>query len=134
MVTREQQLNEAIKRMEALKLHPNAIADFKNDGKVNVSSYMGALFWANEEQQKMIKEFEEQDNALIYHCIECNTEFGHLFNMLFVSQYEEDWEIDNEDIKSFYPLAMVNNLTDPLCSDMGCIGVKPVFGGLVRTV
>ena len=42
MPTRTELLNEAIKRMEKLKLHPNTIRDLKN-GKVNVSKQMGAL-------------------------------------------------------------------------------------------
>ena len=45
MVTREQQLAEAIKRMKALKLHENTIEDLKQ-GRVNVSKQMGALYWA----------------------------------------------------------------------------------------
>lgn len=49
MVTREQQLAEAIKRMKALKLHENTIEDLKQ-GTVNVSKQMGALYWANEDE------------------------------------------------------------------------------------
>ena len=41
--------------------------------------------------------------------------------------------MDNKDIEEFYPLAMVINLDDEWCSDMGSIGVQPMFGGLVRT-
>ena len=56
-----------------------------------------------------------------------------LFSMLFVSKYEEEWDIDNADLKDNYVFAMVENLTDPWCSDMGSIKVESMFGGLVRT-
>lgn len=130
-MTRNDQLNEAIARMKKLKLHPNTIADLKN-GTVNVSYHMGALYWADDDQKKIIADFENKTGALVYHCISTNTEFGLLFNMLFVSKHEDEWEIDNEDIENLFPIAMVENLSDSLCSDMGCIGVKPIFGGLVR--
>lgn len=132
MVTREQQLAEAIKRMKALKLHKNTIADLKQ-GTVNVSKQMGALYWANEDEQKIIEKFEAEHNALVYHAIYTPTHFGRCFSMLFVSQYEEEWEMDNKDIKAGYPIAMVINLDDEWCSDMGSIGVTPMFGGLIRT-
>lgn len=132
MPDKARMLNEAIKRMKLLKLHPNTIEDLK-DGTVNVSRQMGALFWADEDEQKIIAKFENENNALVYHAIFTPTNFGRCFSMLFVSQYEEEWEIDIEDIKEHYPIAMVINLDDEWCSDMGCIGVKPMFGGLVRT-
>lgn len=132
MVTREQQLAEAIKRMKALKLHKNTIADLKQ-GTVNVSKQMGALYWADEDEQKIIEKFEAEHNALVYHAIYTPTHFGRCFSMLFVSQYEEEWEMDNKDIKAGCPIAMVINLDDEWCSDMGSIGVTPMFGGLIRT-
>lgn len=132
MPTREAMLTEAIARMKALQLYPNTIDDLKK-GKVNVSKQMGALYWADEDEQKLIAKFESENDALVYHAIYTPTTFGRLFSMLFVSQYEEEWEMDHEDIECLTPLAMVINLDDEWCSDMGCIGVKPLFGGLVRT-
>lgn len=131
-MTKTEMLNEAIARMKKLDLHPNTIKDLKN-GTVNVSRQHGALFWADENEQKIIAKFENEHNALVYHVIYTPTEFGELFSMLFVSQYDEEWELDNEDIDSGYPIAMVVNLTDEWCSDMGSIGVRKSFGGLVRT-
>ena len=131
MPTRTEMLNEAIARMKKLDLHPNTISDLKN-GTVNVSKQFGALYWADEEEQEMIAKFENEHDALVYHAVYTPTQFGRLFSMLFVSQYDEEWELDNEDIDSRTPLAMVINLDDEWCSDMGCIGVKPSFGGLVR--
>lgn len=132
MVTKEEMLAEAIKRMKALKLHKNTISDLKK-GTVNISKQMGALYWADEEEQKIIAEFEKEHNALVYHAIYTPTEFGRCFSMLFVGQYEDEWELDREDIKNHTPIAMVINLDDEWCSDMGSIGVAQMFGGLIRT-
>lgn len=132
MVTKEQQLAEAIERMKALKLHKNTIADLKQ-GTVNVSKQMGALYWANEDEQKIIEKFEAEHNALVYHAIYTPTHFGRCFSMLFVSQYEDEWELDRKDIRNYTPIAMVINLDDEWCSDMGSIRVTPIFGGLIRT-
>ena len=125
-------LNEAIRRMKLLELHPNTMKDLKN-GKVNVSKQMGALYWANEDEQKIIANFEKEHNALVYHAVYTPTNFGCCLSLLFVSQYDEEWKMDIEDIKEHYPFAMVINLDDEWCSDMGSIGVKPMFGGLIRT-
>ena len=132
MPNRTELLMEAIKRMEKFKLHPNTIRDLKN-GKVNVSKQMGALYWADKDEQEIIAKFEYEHNALVYHAIYTPAQFGRCLSLLFVSQYEEEWEMDNKDIEELYPLAMVINLDDEWCSDMGCIGVQPMFGGLVRT-
>lgn len=132
MVTKEQQLAEAIERMKALKLHKNTIADLKQ-GRVNVSKQRGALYWANEEEKEIIAKFEAKHNALVYHAVYTPTEFGRCFSMLFVGQYKDEWELDRKDIRNRTPIAMVINLDDEWCSDMGSIRVIPIFGGLIRT-
>ena len=43
----EEVKQEAVARMKALKIHNNAVREFKN-GKLNESEHMGALFWLNE--------------------------------------------------------------------------------------
>lgn len=132
MPTREEQIAEAIERMKMLGLHKNTIADLKQ-GRVNISKQMGALYWANEEEKEIIAKFETEHNALVYHAVYTPTEFGRCFSMLFVGQYEDEWELDREDIRNHTPIAMVINLDDEWCSDMGSIGVTPMFGGLIRT-
>lgn len=125
--------SEAIKRMEALNLHPNVIDDFK-EGVVNCSEYgMGILYWLDEERKALVKQFETEHNALVYHCIFDRTGFGDCLSMLYVSDYEDEWELDNDDLREGYPLAYVYNMTDPLCSEFGSIGIEPINGGIRRT-
>jgi len=132
-MTREEKKAEAVNRMKALKLSENVIREFLDEDKLNLSENGGFLYWLDESQQKIVNEFEKEYNAVVYHIIHSFTEFGELLSMLYVSDYEEEWENDNNDIRDGYALSYVKNLTDDFCSEFGSIGVKPSIGGLIRT-
>ena len=127
------QRTEALKRMEMLKLHENAIDEFKKLGLINESEHGGILYWVEGEMEKKIREWEEKTGNLVYHVIHDYTEFGELLSLLYVSQYEEEWEMERDDLADGYPLAYVMNLTDDWCSEYGSIGIRPQWGGVVRT-
>ena len=55
-----------------------------------------------------------------------------MYNFLYVSDYQEEWEMDQNDIKEGYALVYVWNKTIDYCSEFGSIAVKEKFGGLVR--
>lgn len=127
------QRTEALKRMELLKLHENVIDDFKEISLLNQSELGGILYWVEGETEKKIREWEEKTGNLVYHVIHDYTEFGELLSLLYVSQYEEEWEMERDDLVNGYPLAYVMNLTDDWCSEYGSIGIRPQWGGVVRT-
>lgn len=127
------QRTEALKRMELLKLHENVIDDFKEISLLNQSEHGGILYWVEGEMERKIREWEEKTGNLVYHVIHDYTEFGELLSLLYVSQYEDEWETDREDIQDGYALAYVMNLTDDWCSEYGSIGIRPQWGGVVRT-
>ena len=127
------QRTEALKRMELLKLHENVIDDFKEISLLNQSEHGGILYWVEGEMERKIREWEEKTGNLVYHVIHDYTEFGELLSLLYVSTYEDEWETDKEDIQDGYPLAYVMNLTDDWCSEYGSIGIRPQWGGVVRT-
>ena len=127
------QRTEALKRMELLKLHENVIDDFKEIALLNQSEHGGILYWVEGEMEKKIREWEEKTGNLVYHVIHDYTEFGELLSLLYVSTYEDEWETDREDIQDGYALAYVMNLTDDWCSEYGSIGIRPQWGGVVRT-
>lgn len=132
-MTRQEQKTEAIARMQMLKLHKNPIRKFIEEDVVNLSEGPGILYWLNEVQIEYVKAFEEKHQAVVYHAIHNYTEFGELLAFLYVSDSQEEWEYDREDLKSGYACAYVKNLDDDCCSEFGSIGIKPQFGGLVRT-
>ena len=130
---REKMKEEALKRMKKLELHYNAIRDFKKkDSVINKSETMGALFWLTDEEKKMVEEVENEYGIMVYHIIHHNAEFGECYCMLYVSNYEEDWQVDNELIDENIVYAYVYNKDDECCSEFGTIAIKKSFGGLVR--
>ena len=132
-VSREAKKQEAIKRMKALDIIDNAIDEFENDDIVMVSEPpLGGLYWLNDEEKEMVRKFEEENNALVYMVVRAFTNFGKMDSLLFVSDYKEEWEMDNEDLKDGYVLSYTVNHDMPDCSEMGSIVVKSMFGGLVR--
>lgn len=100
---REQQKQEAIKRMKKLGI-----------------------------MEQPIKEFEEESNGLVYHVIKTQMNFGLMYSFLYVSEYIEEWKMDMEDLGDNQTLAYVVNTTMPDCSEFGTIGIEPSIGGLKR--
>lgn len=132
-ITREIKKAEAINRMKAMEIIPEAIRQFEEDDLVNVSENpYGFLFWANESQKKLIAEFEAEYDALVYLANYCVTEFGRLLSLFYVSDYKEEWEMNNDDIKDGYSCVYCINLDCPDFSEFGGIAFKSVNGGIKR--
>lgn len=127
------QKQEAIERMKMLKIYSQAIKEFEKENVINVSEHGGILFWLDDEQQEMVKRFEEKYNAVVYHVIHNYTEFGELYSLLYVSQHEQEWDYDKDDIKHDIALCYVVNKDEENFSEFGSIGIKPQFGGVIRT-
>lgn len=132
MTFKEKQKEEAVKRMKFLELNEKAIEEFE-EGKLNKSELVGFLYWLDEEEEKMVRKWEEETGNLAYHLILSNTSFGRLLTVLYVSKYEEEWESDHEDLKHEVAIAYVFNLDTPMFSEYGRIGFKKNIGGLIRT-
>ena len=122
---------EAIERMKMLKMLDNPIVEFDKEGKLNLSE-RGILFWLNKKEQNMVNEFERENDALVYHVIKSYTNSGLMYSLLYVS-YSEEWSYDREDIKNESAVAYVINVDAPECSEFGKIGIRPCFGGVIRT-
>lgn len=134
-VSKEAKKKEAIERMRVLDLYNPYIKAFKDNGEIFMSEMTGGVykFEENTELCNKVKEFEAEHNALVYHVIHTFTQFGELYNFLYVSDYEEEWAMDEADIIDGYALAYVWNKDDEWCSEFGSIGVRGKFGGIVRT-
>jgi len=131
---------EAIERLGMLNLHQSVLPDFRDEGLIHVSEHQrilgqdaGILFWANEEQMKFIREFEEKTDSLVYHAILTPFIFGECLSLLYVSKYESEWGLEQMALTSGRTPAYVINITDPTCSEAGMISIKNAFGGLIRT-
>ena len=134
-VSRENKKEEAINRMRTLDLYNPYIKAFKDNDEIFMSEMTGGVyeFSSNTELCNKVKEFEAEYSALVYHVIHTFTQFGELYNFLYVSDHQDEWEMDNADITDGYAMAYVWNSTDEWCSEFGSIGVRGKFGGIVRT-
>ena len=145
-MNRETQKEEAVKRLEILKskgLMPCVKRAF--DTKKQTIYYSefnglgGALYFFNEtggakqEWIDLVKKFEEDYGALVYHITHEYTSFGELLDLFFVSKYEEEWNYDRNDLYNGYSYAYVINLSEPSFSEFGTIGYKTFGGVLIRT-
>lgn len=135
LATREEMKSKAVEIMRELHISKNVVEEFKHHDKLNESEGIGALYWLNEEEQQMVKEFEEESGHVVYHVIHSFTNYGEMYSMLFVSKYKEDWQVtcDKFDGGQYRVYSYVYNKTDPWMSDMGSILVRPSIGGLIRT-
>lgn len=132
-ISREMKKEEALKRMKRLGIINDAIKQFRDDDIVMVSEPpFGGLYWLNDEEKEMVREFEEEYGYLVYMVVRAFTNFGKMDSLLFISDYEEDWEYDMKYINDGYVMSYTINHDMPDCSDMGSIVVKSVGGGLVR--
>ncbi len=132
-MTREEQKQEALKRMKLLNFHPAVIDEFVQQDKLNLSEFGGFLYWLDESQQRAVEEFEREYNALVYHVIHSFAEFGELLTFLYVSSYPEEWDMDMHSLQSGMPIAYVKNLSQDCFSEFGSVGIRPNIGGLIRT-
>lgn len=134
-ITIEAKKQEAIERMKALGIFPETIRQFERDGYVSISEPpIGAFFWADGEDMKRIRQFEAEFNALVYLVIRSFTTIGKMDSYLYVSDYEDEWESDREDLSTGETVAYVYNHDAPDCSEIGYIGIeKTPAAGLKRT-
>ena len=135
MATFEQKKKEAIERMRLLTIFPQTIEQFEKDGKVSLSEPpLYAFYWANEEQERVIAEFEETHNALVYMGIRSRTTLGLMDTYFYVSDYPEEWEYDREMLKEKEQYAYVYNNDDPVLSEIGSIGFEYTHAGSLRRI
>lgn len=129
---REQQKAEAVKRMKKLKIMPQTISEFAEQGKINRSENRGILYWLNEEEQEMVESFENEYGGVVYHAIKNYTTIGIMYSLLYVSKHMDEWPLDMLDIAEERAVAYVVNVDAPDCSEFGSIGIRPMVGGVER--
>lgn len=145
-VTKEQQRQEAIVRLRILEekgLMPQVRKDFEQ-GTLNYSERMtiprfgtnGILYWLNQnaEFEKVVRDFEERTDSVVYHAThEVFEGIGRILDLFYVSKYEEEWQ-NRADLEDGYSLVYAVNLDADWYSEFGVIGFSVCGGGLVRTV
>ncbi len=83
--------------------------------------------------EAQIHEFEQQWDDLVYMVIRTPSSYGWLDSLLFIDNYQDEWEFASQELKDGYVLSWTINQDHPICSDMGSIVVKRTeSGGLIR--
>lgn len=136
------QVAEALLRMKRLNLLDEVVEQFKDCGKVLKSEnpFIGGtdkripiLYDLDEKEMAMVREWEKQTGNMVYHVIQNRMAFGLCYSFLYVSKYTDEWESDMEYLTAGVPCAYVLNADDEMCSEYGSIGIKPMFGAVLRT-
>ena len=94
-IPRETKKEEAIYRMKLMNIIPDAIKQFEEENTVMVSENpFGFLYWLNDDQKKLVADFEAEYDSLVYLANLCNTEFGRLLSLFYVSDHKNEWKMD----------------------------------------
>lgn len=137
------QIKQAMERLEILEkeylLHENVLKEFREDGTIYYSenlggAFSGILYWlANKDEYvEKVRKIEQERNIFVYHCILNHTMDGDLLTMLYVSEYQDEWEFEKNDLKNGCTDAYVCNLNYDIDSEFGSVQITGVNGGLVR--
>lgn len=119
---------EAVARMEELKIMGEAIRKFKN-GHILVSEAGGALFDPDKDAKRAIEETKEY--GLPYHVIFNRSSIGDMYSVLYVSNNPDEWVSEHYSRREHTIPANVYNAGMGF-SEIGMIGIVPANGGLVR--
>ena len=130
---RERQVKEAVERMKLLELYPTVIKEFIHEKVINKSEHIGILYWLDDDEKKFVKDFEDENNAVVYHIIKTYSTIGCMLSVFYVSADEAEWESDREDMKIGEQLCYVKNIDNDDCSEFGYICFQKNCGGLMRT-
>ncbi len=128
---------EAMKRMKMVDLWDEAINEFEANGTVcyseptSIGNYrIGAVYSLEDDMKGRVKDFEDEYGGLVWHVIKSYTNFGEWLTFLYVSNYEDEWAEDRNDLREGYPIAYVD--TGDFCSEFGSVQIKSAGGGLIR--
>ena len=121
--------------MRSLGIYEPIVEDFeKNDNVQFYEGPLGGSYWLPDDIKKVMYDFEDNYNAVVYAVLFTRTPIGAMWSMLYVSDSEDEWEMDREDLKHGEAYAYVYNESDPDLSEIGLVGFKKNAGGtLTRT-
>ena len=126
---------EAIRWMNILGVNKDIVKLFEDHDIVMACSGTTGTYLplADPMLEAQIREFEQQWDDLVYMVIRTPSPYGWLDSLLFIDNYQDEWEFASQELKDGYVLSWTINQDHPFCSDMGSIVVKRTeSGGLIR--
>jgi len=125
----------AIQFMKELKVDKSYITAFEKTGKIYCyEGFKATEIDPDSELGKKIKWFETTRQCLVYAVTHDFMLFGECYDLLCVSQYEEDWPHIVRHIRDniFMANAYAWNVDEDAYSEMGFVGIANIDGGLGR--
>ena len=114
---------EAVIRMRLLGIPEAMIQSFEDDNTIVICPEGGPLVLMYG-RGKAVADFEAEHKVVVY-CIVYSQINGMLLeNMLYVSRFQNEWEMEKQELKRRAVLAYVNNISDPDNSEFGHIGIS----------
>lgn len=143
-ISKEQQIEEAKKRLRKLSkkfnLNPVILNDFEK-GKIKVYKNNELIDLDSiPEYKKMIADFEEKYNHVVYYCIEEKFGFSNCLSLLCVGDIKMYWNTerlfyygyDYRKADIYMVFTYTYNLSDSDCSEFGDIRITGKDGRLIR--
>lgn len=94
-------------------------------GSIDTISY-------DKKYEKLVKEFENEYDTVVYHCIESKTVFGNFLTMLYVGRDKDEWSGERP-FSDGLVMANVYNL-DESFNEIGLAKFEAYQGALVRVM
>ena len=131
MITmQEKQKDEAVMRMQQMELREDIWLKFADDGVVTLCEN-GQCHPISKELEDDIRRFEQEHEATVFLAVRMSTTLGVLDALLFVGKYEEEWELEREDLEDGYAMTYTINHDYPDCSEMGSISFRVTDDGVI---
>lgn len=139
IATKKEQMNEAKRRMQKLGINADALLLYENGSLVVYErcSIIKNIFVVQSSElppeiYKKVNDIEETYGIEVYAVIKTNTEFGLLYDCLYVPKHMEEWVDDDVMLDDGYVMSYCINTDIPEFSEFGGIGVGNVNGNLYR--
>ena len=136
MITREEKVKEAIRRMEVLGYFEPSIEEFRKYGKIMINEPpYGAHYYVDEDKElvRKIEDLEANDNAVVYAVVRSWTNVGQLDSILYVDDWKDDWITFYKDAQDGITYTCTINRDAPEIVDFGSIRFKrTIAAGIMR--
>ena len=122
---------EALRRMNLLNINDSCINDFYKNNEL-YCSVSGVVRKLTVKEKAMVYKYQLWSDCLVYHIIHSFSNIGETYEMLTISNYPEDWDIETRYIDKGIIMVYSENLTHPDWSESGSIEVENYKGSLFR--
>lgn len=131
MANKKEMKQEAISRMQQLKIDSDVIELFSENDKL-MCSENGKFVEVPAEILIQLRAWEKEYYNLVYHVIHTDYTGFETYECLSVSFYKEDWDYENARLNEGWPMAHSINVTIPDYTESGIVKIENYKGSLMR--